>query len=324
MRDAIVTPFRMMPAHLLDGGPYDRYFKFVTGSVYDSDRMLVPESLRVGGVGGDHVRHYAPERLNETYLQRHRAKPIPGKAVYFGHFYSHYGHFITEGVSRLHGIRNMRHYDYFIFYPFVFHNGRVFVRGFHKHVLKFFGIPYEKVLFIGTRFFRFERLDVYRQLWPINSAPDPDLLRSYTRIIRPYQNGPPRRWIFLSRDPKRNARTQNMLDLEEVFRRRGFEVIRAEKLSFEEQLGLYANAAMFAAPAGSGMHNALFLQHGASAIEIGDPRTPDDFAPMQAHANALSRANVSRIPYRGSKSGDIDIDFVAERLETLLDQARGS
>jgi hypothetical protein len=80
------------------------------------------------------------------------------------------------------------------------------------------------------------------------------------------------RRIYLSR---RMAARRRLLNEEEVFealRKEGFEEVVAENLSFQEQVGVFANAEVVVAPHGAGLANLLFAPATTRVIELFSPR----------------------------------------------------
>jgi capsular polysaccharide biosynthesis protein len=66
----------------------------------------------------------------------------------------------------------------------------------------------------------------------------------------------------------------NEAALETALRRRGFAIVRPERLSVARQIALARDAEVIVAPTGAAIANALFAPRGARVIEI----TPDNYA----------------------------------------------
>ena len=77
--------------------------------------------------------------------------------------------------------------------------------------------------------------------------------------------------------------------LAEYFQSKGYQVIRPEDLTLDEQLNLLINAESFASTDGSCSHNALFLRKGTETILI--PRSAFRFTEAQKGVNQVCQAN---------------------------------
>jgi hypothetical protein len=98
LRDAIATPFELVaPADAPEQPPRHASFKAYTrGCLYDSEGARI--DLSVGSAASAVTRRHRstprcpPEQRGGTWLT--------GRTLYLGPFMNHYGHFITESLSR--------------------------------------------------------------------------------------------------------------------------------------------------------------------------------------------------------------------------------
>jgi hypothetical protein len=137
----------------------------------------------------------------------------------------------------------------------------------------------------------------------------------------------PRRRIFISR---RGARGRCLLEeerLEPDLRARGFEVVRMEALTFEEQRELMGQTEILAAPHGAGLTNMMFCPPGAHIVEIADPSYPNPN--FYALACALDHV-YWYVPGRGIGFGphlDRDLSVspaaIVNVLDTVIDESGG-
>lgn len=81
--------------------------------------------------------------------------------------------------------------------------------------------------------------------------------------------------------------------LAEYFKTKGYEIIRPETLTLDDQLNLLINCESFASTAGSCSHNSLFLRDGTEAIFI--PRVPVRFTPTQIIIDAVNNLNANYV-----------------------------
>jgi len=64
--------------------------------------------------------------------------------------------------------------------------------------------------------------------------------------------------LFISRERAAFRRLENEIEIQEIFKRYGFEVVSPDTLSFEEKLSLFNHAEIIAGPGSSGFTNILF------------------------------------------------------------------
>jgi len=93
---------------------------------------------------------------------------------------------------------------------------------------------------------------------------DVDALKYIRNTLRK-GNGCSRR-VYISR-----STTRKIINEDEVYgvlKKSGFEFVRCEKLSFDEQVNIFSDAEVIIGPHGAGMTNALFAKDGAKVLEI--------------------------------------------------------
>ncbi|HEX3652068.1 MAG TPA: glycosyltransferase family 61 protein [Rhizomicrobium sp.] len=99
----------------------------------------------------------------------------------------------------------------------------------------------------------------------------PDMMKSMRElVIRGYGLSPasPHRRLYINRNDTRKRRIANEAEIWQSFARRGFQNIAAGKLSFRDQVALFAEAEMIAGPHGAGLSNLLFAPESAKVLEI--------------------------------------------------------
>jgi Glycosyltransferase 61 len=95
-------------------------------------------------------------------------------------------------------------------------------------------------------------------------------------IPQPPNTTRPRRRIFLSRGDVRSRNLRNRAVLEEILHKEGFETVRPELLTFDEQALLFSDADFIVSEFGAVMTNVVFCRPGTKVVEIipegqGDP-----------------------------------------------------
>lgn len=284
--------------------------KFSFGAIYTENGAKIDSSVRIGGTYGDKVLDCSPSffKLNSY------KKIFKGKTIYIGPFMGHYGHFITEGLSRL-SLLNHQDFDNVVCSPFIFTNK---LSSFHKELLNLFGI--EKLQVLDETSF-FEEIWIPEQLWSINTKPKLGLKRIYDFIKRSYMDKFEKKHtqynICLS-DKNKDSRIKNKSDVEKLFEHNGFMIIYPENLSFEEQIYYYLHAKTFVCFSGTLAHNALFCnEDSVNILEIGDMRSKNRPIPMQEYIYELGSLKYKFVPYQGDKDGNISIGYLKKTIEEL-------
>ena len=94
----------------------------------------------------------------------------------------------------------------------------------------------------------------------------------------------PRRRVYISRALAPGRRVQNEPQILPLLARHGFEVVHAEKLSFEQQVALFSSAQIVVAVHGAGLSNLVFAPAGARALELRSPtHTNECFRSVARH-----------------------------------------
>jgi capsular polysaccharide biosynthesis protein len=313
LRDAVATPFALVPpADAPDQPRRDPYFKAYTrGCLYDCEGRRVDLSLRVGAIAGDQAASIDPPLLPP---EQRGGTWLTGRTLYLGPFMNHYGHFITEGLSR-YWKEDIGPVDHVVAYPFMHNNGNIRIKPFHRHLAGILEVPIDRMAILRSQTV-FDEIVIPEQLWTNNLHANAHMRTVYERIRSRHAGRKSTGRIFLSRAP--SDRLGNPLAVEEVFASFGFRVVYPERTPIAEQLGLYANCEVLASLAGSGMHNCLFARPGLMTIEVGDRRARRNPIPMQRIANALAQVEAHFIPFGEGTEADIAPKAVRKRLSIIL------
>lgn len=197
------------------------------------------------------------------------ATRLGGEYLYLGWMISHYGHFLTESLSRFwylakHSISNdtkyLLHANFKTPDQFPIHVKAIFEQ---------FDIPLENIV-IATQPYLCDSLVV----------PAPSILLDLAvgrhgsdvwnylsdRVeAETLQTNP----LFLSRSRYKQGgadRSYNDEEVESIFRNHGFEILYPEEFSFTEQIRLFRHSRLIAGPVGSAMHNAAFMPKGSQLL----------------------------------------------------------
>jgi len=316
-RNILGTPF-VFHKPFEYGNKEDRFYAKwkILGALYTENGELIEDSVRRGGTGGDHVLSIDPLKINiqEQDSVVNKSSRFYGKSLFLGNFMDHYGHFITEFVSRL-SVKSMDVYDNYIAYPFIFNGGKVVLKGYHVEILRRVGIDINKLYFIHESSW-FEEVHVPDALWHINRMPKLELKNVYQKIISLSEPKEEYGKIFISR--KDFKRFKSVSEVEVLFEERGFKIIYPEDWSFSKQLEFYKNCFVMAGFSGSGLHNSVFTKKNTLVINICDKRTRNDMHIMQKGCNSISDS-ISEIIKYDEESDKINcVDNVAQQLDAIL------
>lgn len=277
--------------------------------VLTGDRALIPASYSaIDGnrtLPADLIAHADGElRLSEPGDPRY----LDGTYVLLGNIQSHFGHMLLEGLSRTWG----RHYLHPGLSPrwLVYENH---ISPFAARLLKMGGFP-------ATSIVRASPHDIVERLVV------PDLgMRSHRwittaqglawdAVARPQE---PTESIYLSRSQVRGRPCRNEAQVESLFVRAGWTVVRPEELKVREQVELAGRARRLAGCSGSQMYLSAFQPPGGENVLIA-PRNfllRDDLliGALRSHRTAVVLG--SAVDFRSEERGwEADLDAVRDAL----------
>lgn len=318
VRDAVATGFRMfVTSEFPELRGAAKYFEWRTlGCLYDSDGARIDLSLRSQPVGDEETVSIDPGCLPAEALSAD-VPYLSGRTLFLGIFQNHYGHFITESLSRFWWPESAERFDQLVAYPFIHDRGELFVQGFHRHMTNALGIPVDRMTMLHTPM-RFQEIVVPEQLWNFDQHANVRARDIYARIATPHMTGGTNGRLFLSRPADPKARLANVAEIEDVFAGFGFKVVYPEELTIDRQLAHYANCEILAGFSGSGMHNCLFTRRGTVTIEVGDTRTPQRPHKVQSIANAVAEIDARFIPFAPVGDRRTDPAQVSAALRGIL------
>lgn len=316
-RDVVATAFGTIDANLLPDRPRMGGIKvFTLGCLYDADGQRINLS-QLGGRPGGHVGLAADPATLPAEVRPDDLPRLEGRTLYLGTFHNHYGHFITESMSRFWWHEAADSFDHVVAYGFIHNNGKVHVQRYHRHMTEILGIPVKRMRVLSAPV-RFDEIVVPEQLFKFGSHVNVRAGDIYGRIAEHHRAGTPSGRIFLTRSIHPHARLANAHGVEDVFASFGFRVIYPEEIKIGRQLDYYANSEIIAGLSGSGMHNCLFSRPGTLTIEVGDRRARHEPEKNQVIANELSRVDARFIPFESSSKREIDLAFVRSSLRDIL------
>ncbi len=299
------------PGCILTAPMFDFDASTLTGAAYRRDGSLILSSLRSSWLG--HWRHVDPVSIRpDDYPWS-----VPGydTAIYGGHFFSMWGHFLYETLSTAAMAPDLPQC------PVVFtafaqgKDGRAFMRSWEqfKPLLAAAGWG-DRPLALQTAAMRFnhlivpERLSVYAP--PLgNPAMAGEMAGVYAAIRTSIADAEQPTRPMVACRPSGNRR-QHPAEEEAygMLASRGFLVVNGIEHSPAEQAKVFAGASALVGFAGSNLHNSLFCHPGIMVLEVGDRRSYDGGAnrinPTQVSMCELLEQRIEFVEsFTGSGSG---------------------
>jgi hypothetical protein len=129
------------------------------------------------------------------------------------------------------------------------------------------------------------------------------------------------RRLYVSRSAAANRRLLNEEELLPVLKKRGFEILRPENLSFEEQVIAFGKADVLLSLHGAGMTNMLFMPEGSMVIELQgrDMQRNCYFTLANACRHDYAYLKCDTVP-AGNRDPGADVTCAPFALESVLDQ----
>lgn len=294
----------------IEGFPHCR--RLLNGALYENTGHIIHESIRKGGIYGDQVISIAPIIIDPNTKV---SDVIKGNSAYLGNLYSHYGHFITEGLSRFHEFERLNEFDHILFSPYIFDYPNTQVQSYHKFFFEELRIDQSKIRILYDTV-RLEKVTVFKQLWTLNESVDAGIssLYEHLRSREPKSNYSGKRFFCSRKNPDRIS---NQSQLEDLFKSNGFEVIFPEDRSLDEQMAIYKGDNLVVSSSGSTLHNILFGRPNSRFVELGDQRTPDAPHIMQQLVNSLAVANYRFIPFSSQDGKNWDLVELQKVIDSL-------
>ncbi len=200
---------------------------------------------------------------NPLSLNADKSLPLlPGRHIYLGWFFNHYGHFLLESLARCWPLLKAHDYDGYVFHL------HIRAPGPSARLFEFFDlleIPRDKLVFV-TEDLRVETLHIPSQQAVLSRAMSPEMLRLYRHLGQTAWErlGQPRSTsrLYISRRllASNMRHACNEYRLEQHFRKQGYRILHPQLLRPTEQLARFHLCRRFAGLEGSGLHNVLFAR----------------------------------------------------------------
>lgn len=287
----------------------DRYH---LGAVYDAAGALVPQSLR--------------------FPDKHRARDpkslamVPGltvgkrirRALYLGHAFTHFGHFLIETVPALWWARQVDDDVALVFHPFDEAGRNVFVELAHgRDCLALLGLSPDRIV-MATVDLAVDELLLAPRHYDMRTGPRYDfreIYRTLTAAAQRAQANPAGNRIYLSRRllKRRQRRLSNDAAVERRMARRGFAVVHPQHMSLVDQINAAAGADLVAGVDGSALHLSVFMRPGSRMLVLETKRR------RTIHfMNALMEVETISVPAHGASAPKrLDVAELDRALDDL-------
>ena len=231
------------------------------GLLFKGAKML-PESFAYAFEFDEWKRRSVLKFLVTNHFLRRRRK-IETPVLWITDYWSKaYFHWLTDALTRLYVVRD-RLDQVTLLLPWEFERF-----DFVKSSLAVFGV--NNVEFIR----RNEVVECRSLLMPTHTAPSGHFRDEVIQGVRTMllaslagsDDGGER--IYISRRVASRRRIVNEDEITRVLKKSGFEIVRAEELSFEEQVKLFSRARYLVSNHGAGLTNMLFMRDGGSVLEL--------------------------------------------------------
>jgi hypothetical protein len=190
----------------------------------------------------------------------------PGLHYFAGAAWSHFGHFILEGLSRFWLLarlpKSIRDELRFVFY------NDCPLPDWQLEFLEALGVAAERIVYLAEPQ-RFERMIVPSLAYNLHRWAASAQSDTWERIGCAFDRGDGPTYVYLSRSrhtPNRTLRDED--EIERGFQARGFTVLHPQELSIADQVAAVRHARLIAGSAGSAMYLSAFARRGARKLII--------------------------------------------------------
>jgi capsular polysaccharide biosynthesis protein len=253
---------------------YHGKIALVSNGLLFSEYSILPESFR--HPSSTSLRNTRIVDVSNDFARiAEQFRPTRGLAGTYYHLDSsnsgHFGHLMTEVVSRLWGwdVAKARIPDLKAIFRIRFPNERD--PWLERRIFSAYGIPAGDIVWVDEPVW-LEAAVGATPMWH-NQHPHwvhPEIAQIWARLRDGIANVgvEPRRRVFVSRPIDRNRACRNTAEVECYFTERGFDVVYPERLDLSDQAGIFAQAEVVAGFGGSALFNLMFSQKLSTLIVL--------------------------------------------------------
>lgn len=306
-----------IPSAIVTRSVIVRQARYHLGAVYDSGGALVRESLRFP----DKYRAHDPQVLAGARAQGATVGRRIKRALYLGHAFTHFGHFLIETVPAFYWTQHVDADMALLFHPFDENGRNVFSDSSHgRDCLALLGVPPDRIV-MATGDLEVEELLLPPRHYDMRTGPRYDFREVYRTLaaaVRPSRVAPGATRIHLSRRllPKaRLRRVSNEAPVERQVARRGFAILHPQNMSLAEQISAASAADLVAGIDGSALHLAAFMRPGSRMLVLETKRRR-----TVRFMNALMEVETITVPATripGQRLAQMDLAAVDQALDRL-------
>lgn len=245
VKNALIIPFESLRCGVSKSSPTP----FV-GAVLDAECKQVPAAIlhRFGRSITSARKHHADQAVSR----------FKGRAFFGGYLFAHYGHFLTESISRLWAWRADEH-------PIIIFIGNISALcPWQRKVLDLLGVSAE--IKVVTEPTRIDNLIVAEPGFEIGGA----FLSKHNNFLSQISCNPTELKLWLSRSAlgAEKGGVVGEADFEQVLSAHGWTVFHPEQHTIEEQLRAFSESTRIAGWEGSALHTLLLLKNCNAQIDI--------------------------------------------------------
>ena len=266
--------WQSVPSAVMTMVEYDFENATHKGAVYRHDGSVVIESLRPARLG--HWRHVDPLTIS---VGDYADAPITDAAIFGGHFFNMWGHFLFETMTTAAVAAELPHWPV-VFAPFAPDAPERFLAVWENFkTLLAAGGWNDRDLILQTSPMRFNTLIVPERLsvfgLPNGSrAIAPEVKNVFRRITAKFGEPAGDKRPMVARRPDWTPRMHPAEhDVYELLAGQGYLVVDVASLTAIEQARVFSNSTVLVGFAGSNMHNSVLCPPGTPILEIGDLRS---------------------------------------------------
>ncbi|MBA4098097.1 MAG: hypothetical protein C0484_15200 [Rhodospirillum sp.] len=245
-----------------------RKARYHLGAVYDADGALVRDSLRFPD------KHRARDPKSLATVQGLKVERRIARALYLGHAFTHFGHFLIETVPALWWARQVDDDVALIFHPFDEAGRNVFAETAHgRDCLALLGLAPDRIVMAATADLAVEELLLPPRHYDMRTGPRYDFREIYRTMAAAAQRSQPTAGssrVYFSRRllKRRLRRLSNDAAVERRLARRGFAIVHPQHMSLVDQINAAGAADVVAGVDGSALHLSAFMRPGSRMLVL--------------------------------------------------------